>query len=305
MTSPNPDSLDAYLDAYLDYLEGAAPRPDLDGLDVDDRRDAQELTEMMEAGRGLDPKTIVGTSAYKREVAARDEKGAVVGELAPIGPAARVAAALRSFDLDVERDVAAASPPVVASDLLVNIDGVKLRARVLGSTVTESLVEPDTLEIARLVLARFVDTIAVVVVLDDDGYTSLVLDAFDVNAAIEVPTGGEAGPRPRRRPLPLDLAIAAYREEISPPWDDLPVLVDENFDDFSIESTARAAAAAAVGATVAEGRRAHEPRRSAWTRLEEDGTADGLGEIVAGVYGQRVEVDQVRDELERLGGEAA
>lgn len=309
MTTPKPDTVDGYIDAYVAYLDGEASRPEIDGLTGDDRREARELAEMMEAGRGLDPKSIAGTKAYARAHAADDRgdnsHGPVIGALAPTGPAARAAAHLRSFAFEVEPDAAALSVPVVASDLVLSLEGAKLRVRVIGDTNIDTLYDPTTLDLARMVLARFEDTIALAVVLDDEGHTSLVLDTFDVHAAIEVPTGSEAGPRPRRQPLPLGLALGSYREELAPQWDELPAMSGGHFDDFSIQDASESAASRAVDATVAEGRRAHEPRKSAWTSLEGTPVAGGLSDVVVAVYEQRNSADEIRDQLERLGGDAA
>lgn len=309
MTTPRPTSVDAYVAAYLDYLEGAGSRPDLDGLVDDERREARELTELMEEGRGIDPTTIAGTASHARvrgAVAGDDAThDPVVGTLAPTGPAARAAAYLRSLEFEVEVDAAARSAPTVASDLVVSIEGTMLRARVIAGADIDVLHDPGTLDLARMVLARFADTIALAVVLDDEDHTCLVLDAFDVHAAIEVPSGSEMEPQPRRQPMPLELALGSYREELAPQWDELPLMGAGRFDDFSIDEATESAAVAAVDATVTEGRRAHEPRKSAWTSLEGSGIAVALSEMAAGVYEQRIKADEIEDLLESLGGEAA
>src|SRR6266508_1157609 len=55
MTAANGDRLDAVVAAFLDYLEGRGPRPDLDHLTPAERREAEQLLALMEGGRGTDP----------------------------------------------------------------------------------------------------------------------------------------------------------------------------------------------------------------------------------------------------------
>jgi hypothetical protein len=61
MTSPRPsanihsDAVDDVLAAFSDHLEHGAPRPALDSLNPHDRRLAEELMQLMETSRGIDP----------------------------------------------------------------------------------------------------------------------------------------------------------------------------------------------------------------------------------------------------------
>jgi len=65
MNTPQPNAVDALIAAYLDYLEGDAPKPSLDGLDHDDRTAAEELISAREAGRGLDPNAVRSLDFYR------------------------------------------------------------------------------------------------------------------------------------------------------------------------------------------------------------------------------------------------
>ena len=49
------DPVDVVMLAFLDYLDGTAPRPALDHLSDEDRRRAETLMNSLKAGRGIDP----------------------------------------------------------------------------------------------------------------------------------------------------------------------------------------------------------------------------------------------------------
>jgi hypothetical protein len=54
MTQPN-DAVDTAIQAYLDYLEGVAEEPSLEGLTPEERAELEQLIDSLKAGRGMNP----------------------------------------------------------------------------------------------------------------------------------------------------------------------------------------------------------------------------------------------------------
>lgn len=54
-THGDADEVEAVIQTFLDYLEGAGPEPTLDHLDEEARHEAAALIESLRAGRGMDP----------------------------------------------------------------------------------------------------------------------------------------------------------------------------------------------------------------------------------------------------------
>jgi hypothetical protein len=205
------DPVDAVILAFLDYLEGVAPRPTLDHLSDDERARASAYLDGMEVARGLDPTAsrpstealLIGTPLSPL-VAAIDADGAEAD-------LATVATVLAGVDPRVRVTLDESADPNV---LLRYLD---LRARfVLVPGTAPVLTETVRTLVARL-FSDDPDTSRVGVIAAHSGeLTTQLLAADEIGATITTPRG-----EPHLgwdRPLPLRLAARAMLEQSAPEW---------------------------------------------------------------------------------------
>ena len=205
------DPVDAVILAFLDHLEGAAPRPTLDHLEPDDRRRAQAILDGLLTARSIDPhaarpsiESLLADTPLARLLPASEAARPGTVDLAT------VARALAGVDHRARVHVDDATSTVLYSYL-------DLRARFL-------LVPADTPAVTDAVRAqvgalfdRDADTSRVGVVASGSGeLTTQVLAAEDLGDTITTPNGERhVGWDPA---LPLRLAARRMLEQSSPEW---------------------------------------------------------------------------------------
>jgi len=109
-------------------------------------------------------------------------------------------------------------------------------------------------------------------------HLTAVVDASDMRAAYESPSGRLGAPRYRMEPMHVIDALHKYLETHVPVWEDVDSEVSVTATDLA--AAARAAAAAAVADLSAQGRRAVTPaKKQAWSELPA-GTAEALAQVV-------------------------
>lgn len=242
------DPVDAVLEAFLGHLEGTGPRPSLDHLTDDDRRRAEALMEVMEAGRGIDPRA--SRPSIEALLAGTQLAGLLPagGTLPGVADLATIRDVLTRVDdrAQVAIDAAGTGGTVVYCYL-------DFRARFL-------VVDSDTPTItggAESMVAALFDqdgdaTRVGVVAGRSEELLTMMLTADDVGNTVTTPRGEPHVPME----LPLPLALAARRmiEQSAPEWESF------DFDQALVRQPDVQAIAADAAARVI-GREAARPYR--------------------------------------------
>jgi len=210
-TGRRDDPVDAVILAFVDHLEGAAPRPTLDHLEPDDRQRAQAILDGLVTARGINPHL---TRPSIESLLADTPLARLLPALEAARPGgvdlATVARVMAGVDRRARVHVDDGTSTVVYSYL-------DLRARFL-------LVPADTPAITDAVRAqvgalfdRDADTSRVgVVAAGSHELTTQVIAAEDLGDTITTPNGE---PHVRWQPaLPLRLAAQRMLEQIAPEW---------------------------------------------------------------------------------------
>jgi hypothetical protein len=206
------DPVDAVILAFLDYLEGVAPRPSLEHLSEEERAYATVCLEGMAVARGLDPygtrpsvEALLADTPLSPLLAAIPAAGGDEADLATVrGVLAGVDARAR-VELDESAD-----PCVVFGYL-------DLRARFVLVPGVVPVVTEAVRTLVRRIFSDDPDTSRVGVVAAHSGDLATQLLAADEIGAFIATTRGE--PQLRwDRPLPLALAARRMLEQSAPEW---------------------------------------------------------------------------------------
>lgn len=283
------DPVDAVILAFLDHLEGAAPRPTLDHLADDDRRRAEAHLTGLLAARGIDP------HASRPSIESLLVDTPFGGLLPALRPADGDRIDLRSAQRVLEGVDPRALVEIDRAGSLgatLRLSYLDLRARfVLIPTAAPALTET----VRALVEALFEadpDTSRVgVVAAGSDELTTQVLSVEDVGDTITTPHG-----EPHRRwepPLPLALAARRMLEQSAPEW---PAF---DFDQAHSEALDLTSIAAEIARRVIERESARSYRgekRRAYKALvgQEHAIADLVARISVRGTGVDLEVETTR-----------
>jgi hypothetical protein len=206
-------AVDAVVLAFLDHLEGVAPRPTLEHLTDSDRARAEALVAGLVAGRGIDPhasRPSVESLLAGTPLAALFPGGGAGGEDSGGVDLTTVQRVLGDVDSRALVAIDSASATVVYSYL-------DLQARfLLVATATPVVTEEVRAEVETL-FESDPDTSRVgVVAAGSDELLTQVLSADDVGPTITTPRGD---PHLRWEPrLPLALAARRILEQLAPEW---------------------------------------------------------------------------------------
>jgi hypothetical protein len=208
------DPVDAVILAFLDHLEGSAPRPALDHLTAADRRRAADLMHGLEVARGIDPhavrppvETLLADTPLAGLVSALDPWQV------PRGAVAVVERALRAVDKRVRVELDERGP-ILATVMLSYLD---LRARFVLLAADSPSITTNVRAVVGSLFRRDPDTSRVgVVAMGSDELTTQVLAAEDLGDTVTTPRGE----RHQRwdPPLPLGLAARRMLEQSAPEW---------------------------------------------------------------------------------------
>ena len=210
--SDHDDPVDAVILAFLDHLEGAAPRPSLDHLSDTDRVRAEALLAGLVTGRGIDP------NASRPSVESLLVDTPLAGLFPPVNAISAVKVvnlttvqrALSEVDSRARVDIDSPSATVVYSYL-------DLRARFLLVPADMPVVTEEVRAAVEALFDADPDTSRVgVVAARSDELVTQVLSADDVGPTITTPRGE---PHLRWDPrLPLVLAARRILEQSAPEW---------------------------------------------------------------------------------------
>jgi hypothetical protein len=288
----NDDPVDAVILAFLDHLEGSAPRPALDHLAEVDRQRAQEMLDGLTTARGIDPRAsrpsvesllmdtpLAGLLPTRVDVA-DPELGAVRRVLAGVDPRAHVAVdggsrgasvVLSYLDLRARFMLVTANLPALS-------DQVRSQVRALFDA------DPDTSRIG-------------VVATGSDELMTQIFSADDVANTVTTPRGQ---PHLRRdAPLPLNLAARRMLEQSAPEWSSF------DFDHGSGEALDVASVAQQIARSIIERESARSYRgdkRRAYRALV--GHENAFSDLVIRICAQASPVD-LGQEITRLSQVAA
>jgi hypothetical protein len=177
-----------------------------------------------------------------------------------------------------------------AHDLLVvamvkDLDAAVLVAALTGANPAGVLTQPELARGCGTLLGRYQEADDVAVAIQDEDWTTVVVDPPSTARALEAPSGRFAGPRVTFQPLPLIDALLKHLDARATRWDQVGI---PHFDREPLDLVELGAisAAAAIKRTIAEGRQARTPaKKKAYTLLgERDGAR--IAELIAAVATQ-------------------
>jgi hypothetical protein len=202
------DPVDAVILAFLDYSEGAGPRPTLEHLTGTDRERAQALIAIAAAGREIDPD--LSRPSIEALLADTPLVDLFPGVSSVGDDLTRVRRVLNTVDGRAQVDVDASTLTVLYSYL-------DLRARFLIVAATVPIVTDAVRDAVTALFEADPDTSRVgVVAAGSDELVTQVLSADDLGDTITAPDGATHvrwAPR-----LPLALAARRMLEQAAPEW---------------------------------------------------------------------------------------
>lgn len=282
------DPVAAVVNAYLDYFEAGAigSPPLLDHLPTGERREAQALIANLSGARQFDPtvaapsleRLLHGTvflAALPPDPQGHDDLELLRGRLEDLFP----------WEVDVRQEEVRIG--AVGTNYVVTVRGQRLRAQLRADTRTPAdLRSTEIIASVGAIFGQFHDTAGVVLIHRDRDFSSVIVDPFDPQQCIEVPTGNLVGARPRRPILPLTDAVRAYIEEITPPFAPIDLRTASSFRNDGIAAVdIDEIVNSQVNAVVQRGRRARTREKIvAWTGLDQR-DINALSDLVRAAYG--------------------
>jgi hypothetical protein len=297
------ERIDALIEAFLDFLDGVGDEPSLDHLDDDERARAERLIASLRAGRGIDPyasrpsiERLLADTEFEPVLRAGAVDASADRDL--LDDVRRQITVYTSYPVSVWHDADAAAIGI-KSDLVALVAANRLRIQFrsdLRGPGDLSGLDPSA--VAGPIYGAFPDTAGVIVVFPDDDLSSIAIDPFDTEYCIQTPGGTLERPSTHRPILALADTVRSYVDELVPQLE-----TNVGFDMHAAEQidplrVARAAATAAIEATVRDGTRAKiDAKRSTWSALGPaevgviaDIVSDAMqGSIDAGTLAARVD----------------
>lgn len=281
------DPIEAVIAAYLDHLENGGPVPSFDDLSEEDRRTAQELIDLMREGRGIDVyrsrpslDSLLAGTEFEGWLDAPHTEGLSIDAVRP-----EVISALGSASSPVADGTA--QNEGIRSDALTQFQTLHIRLQFRDDITTPAdLARVDPRVAAGAVFGRFPETVALVLIIGDQEFSSVAIDPFDTEPFIGTPDGQTYPPRISRPVLPLHDTLRRVVDELAP-----DLVIDELAADHQpveLPDIIRAECASACAAIVAEGKKSRTAaKKETWSVFDEraflvslthDASADDLTE---------------------------
>ncbi len=281
------DPIEAVIAAYLDHLENGGPVPSFDDLTEEDRRTAQELIDLMREGRGIDVyrsrpslDSLLAGTEFEGWLDAPHTEGLSIDAVRP-----EVISALGSASSPVADGTA--QNEGIRSDALTQFQTLHIRLQFRDDITTPAdLARVDPRVAAGAVFGRFPETVALVLIIGDQEFSSVAIDPFDTEPFIGTPDGQTYPPRITRPVLPLHDTLRRVVDELAP-----DLAIDELAADHQpveLPDIIRAECASACAAIVAEGKKSRTAaKKETWSVFDEraflvslthDASADDLTE---------------------------
>jgi hypothetical protein len=264
------DPVEAVIAAYLEHLEHGGPEPSLEQLTEEDRRRAEDLIALMLEGRGID---------VYRSRPSLDMLLAGTEFEDWLSPPATEGLSIDSIRADVVGSLGSASEPIVdgaaqhegiRSDAIVRFQTLRLRLQFRDDIATGAgLARVDPRAAAGPIFGRFADTPAVVLVIGDDGFSSVTIDPYDTEEFIGTPDGQTYPPRITRPVLPLQDTLRRLVDELTP---DLTIDDIDNGNHVRVDlaDIIKTECVKARAAVVTEGKKARTgAKKETWPNFDE------------------------------------
>lgn len=281
------DPIEAVIAAYLDHLENGRPVPSFDDLSEEDRRTAQELIDLMREGRGIDAyrsrpslDSLLAGTEFEGWLDAPHTEGLSIDAVRP-----EVISALGSASSPVADGTA--QNEGIRSDALTQFQTLHIRLQFRDDITTPAdLARVDPRVAAGAVFGRFPETVALVLIIGDQEFSSVAIDPFDTEPFIGTPDGQTYPPRITRPVLPLHDTLRRVVDELAP---DLAIEeLAADHQPVELPDIIRAECASACAAIVAEGKKSRTAaKKETWSVFDEraflvsltqDASADDLTE---------------------------
>lgn len=271
------------IDAYLRHIHEGGDVPDLSDLSEDESRELAATFKMLDAIAGI-PADLVPDLEHDPVAKALGfipALDASVPQLSPIEDIVIAEIASMGRDATILRDAEAAHIDEARSDLLLRVEGIRIRLAIVESLEQEG---EDALHEADRIFYRFPNTTAVVFVQADEDLLSQILEPRDCRPAIQTPEGVLVPPRPRYPRLPLRSALTGYLEDVEPIWDPPDAAMGGTSDSASAEEIARDVALSIIRRLSEGGAKARMPaKQETWIPLG-DKEADGLARLILDIH---------------------
>ena len=286
------DKVNAALNAYIDYLNAGAEgdAPSLHHLNPGERAETEAVIANMAGGREFDPtvsapslETLLHDTPYFEglgtEPDAETDLDTVRRRVEELFP--------WRVHVDIEDDNA------FGPRFLIVVNGQRIRAQIRRDAQSPAgLRASELIASAAAVYIEEPDTVGFALIHSDARLSSVIVDPFDPEQCIEVPSGDLVGPRPRRPILPLADAIRGYMDETFPLFDPIDIPNAGSFQDLGVASLdVEQIARRHVGRVAESGGRARtEAKRLAWTGLTEV-EISALSDLLQSAYSGEVGSD--------------
>ncbi len=259
------DPIEAVIAAYLDHLENGGPAPSFDDLSDEDRRTAQELIDLMREGRGIDVyrsrpslDSLLAGTEFEGWLDAPDTEGLSIDAVRP-----EVVSALGPASSPVADGTA--QNEGIRSDAFTQFQTLHIRLQFRDDITTPAdLARVDPRVAAGAVFGRFPETVAFVLIIGDQEFSSVAIDPFDTEPFIGAPDGQTYPPRITRPVLPLHDTLRRVVDELAP-----DLAIDDLTPDHQpveLPDIIQAVCASACAATVAEGRKSRTAaKKETWS----------------------------------------
>ena len=286
--------LDDFIDAYLDFLEGAKKEPPpLDDLTSEQRREAEGYIQSITAARGVDPYASPPSIEQLLVAGARGR-----------ATAAELGEALRSHlrvlvdqSASVKVDAAAVAGGL-ASVLVVNACGMRLRVVAEPPSVDLDSAFPSRVGDIAAVFGAFPDTSVVLFATTGADAAGVIVEREDVHKAIETPSGAVSAARLRRPVMDAASACTMWLQEAIPEFEPLQADLLGSAVVSDALPNPRSLVTHVVDDLAVAGKRARiGAKRIAWGALGETESQD-LAAIIDDAQHGRLSVEEYRRRLE-------
>jgi hypothetical protein len=265
------DSVDALIAAFLDHLEHGGPEPSFDHLTEDERAEAAEVIDLIKDARGVD---------FYRSRPSLDEVLAGTGLERRRAPADREGLSIDAIRVDVVSSLGSSSELIgdgtaqnegIRSDAVVRFGSLRIRLQFRVDIASpRDLSEVDPQVAAGAVFGRFPETAAVVLVIADQGLSSVAIGPFDIDEFIGAPDGQIHQPRITRPVLSLHDTLRSLVDELAPNLAGYATAGTR--ESVALDDIIRSECVAACATVVNDGRNARTAaKKEIWAEFDEVG----------------------------------